>query len=185
MARAAHSSAMLFKRKTTLTDLLPRMRRLAVALCRDRTAADDLVQDTIVRALAKQDRFDGANLPAWLSTLMINLFRNDRRRFARLPMLVDLEQAGETRAHDSDAGLGQDIRRALSTLPEEQRIAILLLALEGHSYKEIADMQNVPIGTIMSRIARARESLRVALETPNDRIAILQRPDESLRDRHK
>lgn len=176
---------MLFKRKTTLTDLLPRMRRLAVALCRDRTAADDLVQDTVVRAISKQDRFDGTNLPAWLSTLMVNLYRNDRRRFARMPILVDLEQANETQAQHTDSGLGQDIRRALSTLPEEQRIAILLLALEGHSYKEIADMQNVPIGTIMSRIARAREGLRLAMENGNDRINILQRPDVNLRDRHK
>ena len=74
-----------------LVDHLPRLRRLAVALCRDREAADDLVQDTVARALAKAALFHGGDARAWLATIMVNLFRSDRRRFGRLPHLVELD----------------------------------------------------------------------------------------------
>ena len=166
---------MLFRRDP-LPVLLPRLRRLALALCRDRTAADDLVQDTLARALTKQQRFDGTNLPAWLCTIMVNLFRNNRRQFSRLPMLVDLDQAANQQALSAESGTGEDMRRALGQLPEDQRVAILLLALEGQSYKEIAEIQGVPIGTVMSRISRARENLRLALEPGSATVKQFRKP---------
>lgn len=160
----AGARPVMFRREPDLVPHIPRLRRLARALCRDRDVADDLVQDTLARALDRAGLFRGGNLAAWLATIMVNLFRSDRRRFARLPVLVELDTpgAGDIGAHGL-VEAGADIRRALSTLGEEQRVAILLLALEGLSYKEIAEAQNVPIGTVMSRIARARENLRTAL----------------------
>lgn len=160
----AGASRAMFNREPDLVPHIPRLRRLARALCRDRDAADDLVQDTLTRALDRAQLFKGGNLRAWLATIMLNLFRSDRRRFARLPVLVELETSGAGEIGRQGAfEAGSDIKRALSTLGEEQRVAILLLALEGLSYKEIAEAQNVPIGTVMSRIARARENLRAAL----------------------
>lgn len=154
----------MFRRDIDLVAHLPRLRRLAVALCRDRDAADDLVHEAVARALDKAALFDGTNARAWLATILLNLYRSDRRRFARLPTLVDLDSPAAlgagARGIDEN---GPDIRRALATLPEEQRIAMLLLALEGLSYREIAAAQGVPIGTVMSRIARARDNLKAAL----------------------
>lgn len=154
----------MFSSRNRLENSIPRLRRLAVALCRDHSAADDLVQDTLTRALVKQGLFDGANLPAWLSTVMVNLFRSGHRKFARQPVLVDLDNT-EALSIGSKAQTGerQDIIRALAKLPDDQRVALLLLALEGYSYKDIAAIQGAPIGTVMSRIARARESMRMIL----------------------
>lgn len=166
----------MFRQDPDLVAHLPRLRRLAVALCRDREAADDLVQDTVARALAKMELFKGGNAQAWLATVMVNLFRSDRRRFGRLPALVDLDSP------DALSSAGQrtderrpDIRRALASLPEEQRVAILLLALDGLSYREIAEAQGVPIGTVMSRIARARDNLKSALDGQAGKVKALKR----------
>lgn len=151
-------------RQTDIVAALPRLRRLARALCRDRSAADDLVQDTAAQALSALASFDGANLRAWLNAIMVNRFRSDLRRFGRLPVLVALDSPVSTGFGSAgEPELGFDIKRALLKLPEDQRIAILLLTLDGCSYAEIAAIQNVAAGTVMSRIARAREALRLDL----------------------
>lgn len=166
----------MFRRDLDLLPHLPRLRRLAAALCRDRDAADDLVHDAVTRALAKAALFDGTNARAWLATILLNLFRSDRRRYGRLPVLVDIDSpAAQAAGASGIEESGPDIRRALAALPEEQRIAMLLLALEGLSYREIASAQGVPIGTVMSRIARAREALRTALSADGARVRTLKR----------
>ncbi|HEV7415635.1 RNA polymerase sigma factor [Tianweitania sediminis] len=149
--------------------MIPRLRRLGAALCRDRSAADDLVQDTVERALARRHLFQNGSLRAWLTTIMLNLYRNERRKLARRPVLVDVNDPAYA-AHLGAAASGMDGRRldtvrALDRLPEDQRIALLLRVVEDCSYAEIAAIQEVAIGTVMSRLARARETLRELTES--------------------
>jgi RNA polymerase sigma-70 factor (ECF subfamily) len=146
-----------FRPRLLLLEHLPALRRLAIALCRDRNAADDLLHDTVARAIEKAGAFTGGDLRGWLVTVMLNLFRGERRRFARLPAVVALDDVAGASPRTDDR---LDIVRALDRLADEQRIAILLLILEGRTYAEIARLQGVPIGTVMSRIARAREAMQ-------------------------
>lgn len=155
----------MLDRSPDLVPLLPRLRRLAVALCSDRQAADDLVQAAAARALEKSALYRGGNAAAWAAAILVNLYRSQWRRFASLPAHVDIDDpALHVPAATGEDGAGLDIRRALASLPDEQRIAMLLLALEGLKYSEIAAIQGVPVGTVMSRIARARERLQSALQ---------------------
>ncbi|WP_041798585.1 sigma-70 family RNA polymerase sigma factor [Rhodopseudomonas palustris] len=142
--------------------MIPALRRYARALARDTDIADDLVQDTLVRALRSEKLFLGGDLRSWLYTILTNLNRNRRRALARRPTLMPWTDTGAD-ASGTEAE-GGDIARALATLVEEQRAALLLVALEGLSYREVADIQGVPIGTVMSRLARARAHIRASLD---------------------
>ena len=139
--------------------MIPALRRYARALARDADIADDLVQDTLVRALRSERLFVGGDLRSWLYTILTSLSRN-RRRARPAPRTPDRhgDQAGGTEAE------GRDIARALATLGEDQRAVLLLVSLEGLSYREVADVQGVPIGTVMSRLARARAHVKDALD---------------------
>ena len=142
--------------------MIPALRRYARALARDADIADDLVQDTLVRALRSERLFLGGDIRSWLYTILTNLNKNRRRSLARrpqfMPLLDNNPDASGTEAE------GRDIARALATLVEEQRSVLLLVMLEGLSYREVADIQAVPIGTVMSRLARARAHVKAALE---------------------
>lgn len=142
---------------------IPALRRYARALTRDVEMADDLVQDTLVRALRSEHLFHGGDVRTWLYTILTNLNRNRLRSLARRPILAPLgeEDAPDLAGPESGA---RDIERALATLVEEQRAALLLVVLEGLSYREVAQVQGVPIGTVMSRLARARAHIRAFLE---------------------
>jgi RNA polymerase sigma-70 factor, ECF subfamily len=146
-----------------LEPLIPALRRFARALSRDAETADDLVQDTMVRALRAEHLFHGGDLRTWLFTILLNLDRNRRRGLSRRPTLAVIEDVDPAAAPGSD-GTGRDIERGLTLLPPEQREVLLLVTLEGMSYREAADVQGVPIGTIMSRLSRARAALRVHVE---------------------
>jgi RNA polymerase sigma-70 factor (ECF subfamily) len=143
---------------------IPGLRRYARALVRDPQWADDLVQDCLVRALSRHKLWRrGSNLRAWLFTILHNLHANNARDASRRPTTVALDEAGPALAEPS----GQiarveaaELLRALEQLPEEQRQAVLLAGLEGLEYREIAQVQGVPIGTVMSRLSRGRERLR-------------------------
>jgi RNA polymerase sigma-70 factor (ECF subfamily) len=150
--------------KEGVQSAIPALRRYARALTHDADVADDLVQDTLVRALRSQHLFNGGELRSWLYTILTNLNRNRLRSLARRPPLTAI---GDNDAPDmaGPEGGGRDIERALSGLPEEQRTALLLVVLEGLSYREVADVQEVPIGTVMSRVARARIQIRTYLDT--------------------
>jgi RNA polymerase sigma-70 factor, ECF subfamily len=142
---------------------IPALRRYARALTRDVETADDLVQDTLVRALRSEHLFHGGDIRSWLYTILANLNRNRLRSLARRPMLRPLDEGDAPGAYGTEAG-GRDIERALALLVDEQRSALLLVVLEGLSYREVAEVQGVPIGTVMSRLARARAQIRSYLD---------------------
>ena len=145
---------------------LPRLRRYARAMVGDRAAADDLVQDTLERAWSRfaQWRPD-SDLRAWLFGIMHNL-RVDQLRRPGLKTLPMYEEEFEvpTRATQTDRLEVSDLESALARLPEEQRAVVLLVALEEMSYDEAASTLGIPIGTVMSRLSRGRERLRLILE---------------------
>jgi RNA polymerase sigma-70 factor (ECF subfamily) len=144
-----------------LIEHLPRLRRYARALTGDPGRADDLVQDTLERALAKLDLWQpGSDLRAWLFTLMHNLFVNQLR--ARRPQEAAMDDGFEAPVSGGqlEALAVRDIQVALSRLPEEQREVLLLVALEQFAYAEAAQVLGVPVGTVMSRLGRAREKMR-------------------------
>jgi RNA polymerase sigma-70 factor (ECF subfamily) len=146
-----------------IQETIPALRRYARALTREPEAADDLVQDTLVRALRSQHLFHGGDIRSWLFTILSNLNRNRLRSLARRPVLLPIE---DTDAPDNSGpeGAGRDIERALASLVEDQRVTLLLVALEGLSYRKVAEVQGVPIGTVMSRLARARAQIKAYLD---------------------
>ena len=143
---------------------LPRLRRYARALTHDSSRADDLIQDTLVRALAKQHLYqDGTNLRAWLFTLMHNQYVNNARRNIREDNSLDVDTVAAHLVAVTDPTASRQLREldeAIGKLAIEQRQVILLIGLEGMSYEETAAILNVPIGTVRSRLSRGREALR-------------------------
>jgi len=142
---------------------VPALRRYARALTHDIELADDLVQDTLVRALRSEHLFHGGNVRSWLYTILTNLNRNRLRSLARRPTITALEENDAPDLSGPEAG-GRDITRALATLVDDQRTALLLVVLEGLTYREVAEIQGVPIGTVMSRLARARAQIKAYLD---------------------
>ncbi|GJG97098.1 RNA polymerase sigma factor [Cupriavidus pauculus] len=154
-----------------LVALAPRLRRHARGLTGDTALADDLVQDTLERALRYRWRFrlrpgalwgDSADgLLPWLLTLMHRLRLNGLRRS---DVVTTTDELPDVAAPVVDPGLRRDLLQALGALPEAQRAVLLLVSLEQFSYAEAAQVLAVPIGTVMSRLARAREHMRRLLE---------------------
>jgi RNA polymerase sigma-70 factor (ECF subfamily) len=144
-----------------LVQHMPRLRRYARALTGDRARADDLVQDTLERALAKLHLWrPGSDLRAWLFTVMHNVHVNQRRAQGD-HVMVDAETVEiPVRPTQTDAIELRDLSEMLARLPEAQREVLLLVALEGMAYEEVARTLGIPIGTVMSRLSRARERLR-------------------------
>ena len=142
---------------------IPRLRRYARALAGDSYRADDLVQDTLERALAKFYLWrHGSDLRAWLFTIMHNVFINQlkvRRELA----LDDAVQEGLQSAPQSDPLELRDLDAALRQLPMEQREVLLLVGLEQLSYAEVSKTLGIPVGTVMSRLSRGRERLRAVM----------------------
>jgi RNA polymerase sigma-70 factor (ECF subfamily) len=147
-----------------LVELIPRLRRYARALVGDRASADDLVQDTLERAWAKLHLYRrGTDLRAWLFTVMHNVHVNKVRATRVTDTLEDELPELAQRASQGDALLVRDLDRAIARLPEEQRAVLLLVTLEEMSYEEVARAIGIPIGTVMSRLSRAREKLRMMM----------------------
>ena len=147
---------------------VPKLQRHAVSLLYSRADADDLVQDCVETALMKQDTLqDPTRLRAWLFAIMNNLFlirlRTGTRRGTAVP-IDDFADSLADRAAPADRAVAMDLGRAMGKLSLEHRQILLLLNLDGYSYQEIADILQVPIGTVMSRLARARQRLRALLE---------------------
>ena len=147
-----------------LVELIPRLRRYARALVGDRASADDLVQDTLERAWAKLHLYRrGTDLRAWLFTVMHNVHVNKVRATRVTDTLEDELPELAQRASQGDALLVRDLDRAIARLPTEQRSVLLLVTLEEMSYEEVARAVGIPIGTVMSRLSRAREKLRMMM----------------------
>lgn len=149
-----------------LIALLPRLRRFARALCGNAHDADDLVQTTVERALrhASQLRPD-SQLAGWTFGILRNAWIDEQRARGRRTRLFAAEESGE---HVADATHGSQaellaVQEALQRLPEEQRLAVALVLIEGLSYKEAAHIMQVPVGTLTSRLARGREALQELL----------------------
>ena len=139
---------------------IPRLRRYARALTGDAARADDLVQDTLERALSRFSLWRPGNLRAWLFTIMHNIFVNQIKSAANIDYLADeLLPDLPLRATQSDNLELRDLDRALSRLSAEQREVLLLVGLEDISYEEAARIVGTPIGTVMSRLFRARRQL--------------------------
>jgi RNA polymerase sigma-70 factor (ECF subfamily) len=147
---------------------IPRLRRFARYLVRDRDRADDLVQECLTRAIAKIDSWTpGTNLRAWLFVILRNCHINEVRRGQRLSSLGEMSSDYElmpTPASQEAHMSLLEVRDAYLKLSEEHREVLLLVAIEGLQYEEAAEILAVPIGTIRSRLSRARQSLRDTLD---------------------
>jgi len=150
---------------------IPRLRRYARALTRSTDRADDLVQETLLRAVAKAHLWQqGTDIRAWLFTIMHNQYVNMVRRAIREEATVDIEQLSSSLAATTDPTASRQLReleRALGRLPGEQREVILLVGLEGLSYETAAQILGVPVGTVRSRLSRGRDALRRLMDLPD------------------
>jgi len=158
------------KRELLIAEI-PRLRRYAIALLRDRAAADDLVQDVVLRGLDRLHLWrDGTNMRTWLFTIMHNLHANDMRRLSRTVDNQPLEGAALSRGTPPEQEAAVELSQladAIAGLPVPQRQVLLLVGLEGFSYAEAAETLDVPVGTVMSRLSRTREELRRTLDGDN------------------
>ena len=145
---------------------IPRLRRYARALLHDHDRADDLVQETLLRGLDKINLYrSGTDLRAWLFTIMHNQYVNSVRRSVRQRDTIVVEKlpVASPAAQLANVEL-RDLERAIARLNVEQRTTLLLIGLEGMKYEEVAQICDVPIGTVRSRLCRAREELRRMME---------------------
>ena len=153
--------------KAELTALIPQMRAFARSLCRDAVAADDLAQDALLKAWNNRDSYQpGTNMKAWTFMILRNQFYSDKRRSWRSSQL-DPEVAERTleAASNPIAALELDeVRRALACLPDDQREALILIGAGGLSYEEVSEICGCAIGTIKSRVSRARDRLAAIIE---------------------
>ncbi len=173
LANSAKRNA--FRPKTRMIDdqqlreLLPRLRRFALSLSREPACADDLVQATMERALSRwgSKRADG-ELRAWLFSILYRQFLDGQRRAKRHAQLLALFGREEANAPSPEQHWEtQATLHVFNQLPDEQRALILLVSVEGLSYQQTAETLGIPIGTVMSRLSRARQALRdLSGETP-------------------
>ncbi len=170
----------------------------AMRMTRNRADAEDLVQETFLKGYRAYERFEaGTNLRAWLFRIMTNSYINTYRKKQRRPIETDLEDVQDLYLYrrlggDKLVDLGRsaedvlfdqitdgDILEAIEELPEQYRSAVLLADVEGFAYKEIADILDIPIGTVMSRLHRGRKRLQVALYEFGRERGLVDAPDVS------
>jgi RNA polymerase sigma-70 factor (ECF subfamily) len=158
-----------FKRE--LLSNLPNLRAFAMSLSRRSDKADDLVQDTILKAWASQGSFEpGTNLKAWLFTILRNQFYSQMRKSGREIQDTDGFHTDRLAVHPAQYGSldMRDFRRQLDRLPDDQREALILVGASGFSYEEAAEIVGTAIGTVKSRVSRARSTLQSALEVAGE-----------------
>jgi len=152
--------------RAQMVQLLPRLRRFAIALAGSQADGDDLVQDTVERALKNLHTWEpGTRLDSWMFRIAKNRFIDTRRTARRVRAVAidapeEAAQVAEDGARAVEARLElRDVTTALAALPDEQREAVALVLVDGMSYRDAADLLAIPIGTLTSRIARARTAL--------------------------
>jgi RNA polymerase sigma-70 factor, ECF subfamily len=149
--------------------LLPRLRRFAYVLTRNQERGDDLVQETCLRALSRLDQWDkGTRLDSWMYRIAQNIWLDSVRakkvRGEQLDLSAHQNLPGDDGRAIADSRLAlRDLTEAMGALPPAQQVLIALVCIEGRSYREAAEILDAPIGTIMSRLARARHALYVAM----------------------
>ena len=151
-------------RDNELIEQLPNLRRFAISLARDGDKAEDLVQDCMIRALSNRSSFQtGTNLRSWLFKILHNLFIDGHRRRVNRPTATngpeEIERAAVEAPQDNDVLL-TEVKSAVAALPDAQRAILLRVAMAGHSYQDVARAAGLPVGTVKSRLSRARETLR-------------------------
>lgn len=161
--------------RSELTDLLPRLWRFALALCRDAVAAEDLVQETCKRALERQVQFQqGSRMDHWAFSIMVSIRRNDLRR-DRVRRGNGFEDAALLQAGQGSTVLDGILKSQLfahvAALSEIQREAVMLVYAEGMSYADAARILELPLGTVMSRLAAAKEALSARMNPAEKRVA--------------
>ena len=162
--------------ETGMLAMMPRLRRYARSLSRNAADADDLLQQCLENAIARQRTWRGDNLAAWLMTIMTNLSRNAHRQRQRASHIVAID-AGPEPAYQPDETVPLEARRlhaAIDGLDPDRRAVLMLVAVEGYSYAEVAAMLGIPPGTVMSRLSRARRD--VAERMRGAKIVDLRRP---------
>jgi RNA polymerase sigma-70 factor (ECF subfamily) len=159
-----------------LMALLPDLRRYSRSLARSDADGEDLFQDSVERILVHRPGWSGVNLRGWALAIMTNLYRNGARRGRRFPS-VDIGEADEIPVSEPIADpLERDrLARAVDALSPEHRAVLMLVVIEGYAYAEVAEIMKIPIGTVMSRLARAREQLGKRLAENN--VIPLRRPE--------
>jgi RNA polymerase sigma-70 factor (ECF subfamily) len=145
-----------------LTDLLPKMRIWAMARTRNRTAAEDLVQEVAMKVLMACDSYVPGNFSAWVHRIMVNQFISNVRRQHEYNDLDQIPEVGMRGAQEGQTDLC-DLNLAFQRLPEDQQDALRLIAIEERSYEEVSDTIGCAIGTVKSRVHRARVQLRSAM----------------------
>ncbi len=167
-----------------IEDMIPAMRRFARGLTGREDLADDLVQDALTKVLSNYDRFEqGTNLKAWLFRIVRNTHIDEMRKVQRRGAHVDVDdeevvQIGVAGSQFSNVEM-LEFRRAFAKLSEEDREVLLLIGMEGLTYDEASEMIDVPVGTVKSRLSRARDRLRAAIEAPIRRNVMERRPYSS------
>jgi RNA polymerase sigma-70 factor, ECF subfamily len=159
--------------RDSILEAVPSLRAFAISLCGNVDRADDLVQETLLRALANIHSFQpGTNMPAWLFTILRNLFRSEYRKRRREVEDPDGGYAETLKTHPEQTSHVEfkEFRNALAKLPSDQREALILVGASGFSYEEAAEICGCAVGTIKSRVNRARTRLAglLAIENPND-----------------
>jgi RNA polymerase sigma-70 factor (ECF subfamily) len=155
--------------------LLPSLRRYSRSLTRSDADGEDLLQDCVEKVLARRRQWRGLNLRGWVLTVMTNLYRNQRRSTVR-SRLVDLDGAVDIAAPEAPTDPLERTRleTALNSLSEDHRSVLMLVVIEGYTYQEVATALDIPIGTVMSRLSRARQQIGQRMKADN--IITLRRP---------
>lgn len=155
--------------QTDLLELLPRLRRLARILAWEPAEADDLTQLTLERALVRRDQWrEGTRLDSWVFRMMKNAWIDEVRSRQRKARVLTPPEFGENVADPGSATLdarldATAVERALAALPEDQRLAVAMVLIEGLSYQEASQLLDIPMGTLTSRLARGRAALQATL----------------------
>lgn len=155
--------------------LMPALRRYSRSLVRSDPDGEDLLQDCVEKVLARRAQWRGVNLRAWAFTIMTNLSRNRHRHTALHPEVELDDTLGlQAEAQVSDPLERSRLERALNGLSAENRSVLMLVVIEGYRYQDVADMLAIPIGTVMSRLSRARHQLAEAMK--DDNVISMRRP---------
>jgi RNA polymerase sigma-70 factor (ECF subfamily) len=159
----------MFK-NTDLIDQMERLQKFACKLTRNQADADDLLQSTILRAIEKKHLFeDGTNLYSWTSKVMFNLFASEYRRKTKFETQYDpdifLNKESVKAKQDINVEL-QDVQAAIDELSDDHREILVMVCVQGMQYAEVSEKLQIPVGTVRSRLSRARESLQMELDTP-------------------
>lgn len=154
-----------------LVNEMENLRKFAIRLTRNPSEADDLLQSTVLRALEKKDYFqEGTDLFKWTSKIMFNLFVTDYRRKVRFESQYDPEDIIGSQSVDAEQMAQSELKavgRAMEKLSDEHKEVLVLVCVKGMQYQEVAEMLAVPVGTIRSRLSRARAQLMEIMETPD------------------